>query len=329
VQAQTYTNYEFIVVNDGSDDRSLEIMLQYAASDPRIVVLDKGHTGLTDSLNCGIRKARARWIARIDADDLCEPGRLKKQMSYLSRNPRTVLLGTGCIETDATGAPVMSHRYPGTHRRLVRRLERRRAFFPHSSAVFETSLAGRLGGYRAEYVLCEDLDLWLRLSEQGDLACLPDRLVRLRRHQGQLTWSGGKSSFTHLVYAAIVGHCLRRFWNVDPVGTAENADERRRHFFAWVDNRLREESVPEQRAIWARARSAYFLQPNWFLGAIQFGRAVLLSGYAYSLLVERTFGSGRPMKLAREWIKAYPSGLVSDPGSGARARGVERGTGGS
>jgi glycosyltransferase involved in cell wall biosynthesis len=328
VLSQSYVNYEFIIVNDGSQDRTPDIVRAYSAKDERIVILDKGHTGLTDSLNCGLEIARGHWIARLDADDLCEPGRLERQFAFVVRHPRVVLLGSACSEIAAGGELIRSHRYPRRHRSLVRRLERCGAFFPHSSAFFSAAAAANLGGYRAEFVLCEDLDFWLRLSEEGELACLPDTLVKIRRHSGQITLGDVESRFMNRAYASIVSYSLRRYWNVDPVGIAVNADERWRSFFAWVEERLRKEAVAEQRDIWSRARSAYFSQPNRVLGALQFARQVFGSGHACRLLVERAFGSGRPKRLARDWIKSNPLGQPVDAWDEARARDVKRGAGG-
>ena len=78
---QTYTNFEFIIVNDGSTDNSPQIINKFAFNDRRITIYNKKNSGLTDSLNFGIQKAKGKWIARIDADDISSPGRLKKQLN--------------------------------------------------------------------------------------------------------------------------------------------------------------------------------------------------------------------------------------------------------
>ena len=129
VLSQTHSDFEFIIVDDGSTDDSWATIQRYATRDRRIVALSKGNSGLADSLNAGISVARGKWIARIDADDVCEPGRLAEQMAFVRANPQVVLLGSGCVEIDEYGRPLRAHRYPAAHRTLVRNLELLQKFF--------------------------------------------------------------------------------------------------------------------------------------------------------------------------------------------------------
>ena len=80
---QTFTDFEFIIIDDGSTDDTLDIIRTYAQTDPRIVVIEKANTGLADSLNVGIGAARGEWIARQDADDVSFPDRLFHQIEFL------------------------------------------------------------------------------------------------------------------------------------------------------------------------------------------------------------------------------------------------------
>ena len=94
VLGQTFTNFEFIIINDGSDDYSPQIISQFAKKDSRIHVYDKENSGLTDSLNYGIEKAQGEWIARIDADDIWRSERLQKQIECVRLNTDLVLVGS-------------------------------------------------------------------------------------------------------------------------------------------------------------------------------------------------------------------------------------------
>ena len=136
---QTFTNFEFIIINDGSDDCSLEIINQFAKKDSRIRVYNKKNSGLTDSLNYGIAEARGEWIARIDADDICNLDRLQKQIEHVRINIDLVLVGSGLVIIDENGQQSKVHLYPARHIRLTRRLSRGSPSFAHSSAFFKLS----------------------------------------------------------------------------------------------------------------------------------------------------------------------------------------------
>ena len=103
VLEQTFTNFEFIIVNDGSNDCSLQIINQFSKKDSRIRVYNKKNSGLADSLNYGIAEARGEWIARIDADDICSLERLQKQIECVRLNTDLVLVGSGLVIIDENG----------------------------------------------------------------------------------------------------------------------------------------------------------------------------------------------------------------------------------
>ena len=179
VLAQTFTDFEFIVIDDGSTDDTLALLRRYAVRDARIVLLEKSNTGLTDSLIQAMALAQGPWLARLDADDRAAPDRLDKQMSFLERHPEVVLLGTGCRLIDATGKPGRAYTYPAHHAALLAQLTGCRSSFPHSSAVFHRQTALDVGGYNRRFRHSQDVDLWLRLSRAGTIACLPEPLVAI------------------------------------------------------------------------------------------------------------------------------------------------------
>jgi len=300
VLAQSFRDFEFVIVDDGSKDRTAQILEHFARRDGRIVLLRKEHTGLADSLNFGIERARGKWIARIDADDLCNQQRLERQLAYVRTHQDVVFLGTGCVEIDEKGTVRKVHRYPSDHRRLVRRLQRRLSFPPHSSALFRTDAAKRVGGYRTQVRRAQDLDLWLRLSEIGTLNCLPDPLIQLRKHGTQVSLE--RDGIQQLVdgYAAITSYFIRLARAEDPLDGVPGSAAR---YLEWIESRLKEEGVIARHKIWTGARALALGASNRFTGLLRALVRLGKSRWGLTLVGQRLLGTGLPKRLAEEWIK--------------------------
>ena len=103
VLKQTFSNFEFIIINDGSEDSSVEIIESFIKKDTRILLFNKSNTGLADSLNYGMMQAKGKWVARIDADDICESNRLQEQLDFVKLNKDYVLVGSGLNIIDEKG----------------------------------------------------------------------------------------------------------------------------------------------------------------------------------------------------------------------------------
>ena len=239
---QSLTAIEFIIINDGSQDRSLEIINRYALLDNRIVVINKSNSGLADSLNQGIILARGEWIARIDADDISEPNRLQKQYELAQSDTDLILIGSNKIQIDRYGRPIAYFTYPLSHNRILRNILYKKKFFPHSSAFYRTSTVKQIGGYRTRIKRAQDLDLWLRLSELGKLGCIGQPLVKIRSHLGQISYEeqGRRQIINSRV--AIISYWLRKKGCFDPVA-ADCSDEDFHLFETWVTNRLEQNRI--------------------------------------------------------------------------------------
>lgn len=244
VLKQTFSEYEFIIVDDGSTDNSPEIIRRFQQRDPRIIVIQKPNTGLADSLNCGIQKARGAWIARLDADDICDPRRLERQYRYAKSNPNLVFVGAGLRIIDESGNPIKVFSYPLKHDALKNNLLLSRKFPPHSSAFYRTATVRSLGGYRTRLKRAQDWDLWLRLSEAGRLGAIAEPLVKVRKHPNQISHdeAGRRQKIDSRL--AITSYWLRRFGCIDPVSIDEDAIHFER-FRNWVGNKLIEEGLFE------------------------------------------------------------------------------------
>lgn len=302
VLSQTFRDFELIIVDDGSKDNTLEIIREYAAEDDRIVVISKSNTGLADSLNTGLALAKGAWIARVDQDDLCEPVRIERQLAFARSHPGVVLLGTGFSEINEDSSVIKEHHYPSGHAALVRRLERLQGFFPHSSAFYQAEAARSVGGYNMRITRAEDWRLWLELSLKGKVACIPETLVRIRKHAGQMSLdNNGARQFCDAA-AATVCHLLRKNGDTDPSTTPD--PEAWGRFLLWIDNEIAGHGALARRKAWGEARCAFFSSGNGVSGAIKCAWRILLSGYAIELLCEKFFGSRLPEKLARDWVAA-------------------------
>lgn len=298
---QTFADFEFIIVNDGSTDASLDIIKRRAREDPRIKVIDKPNSGLSDSLNVGIKQARGEWIARLDADDLCEPQRLERQYELARSEPALVLIGTGLRQIDEQGRPGKVFRYPRSHSRLVSHLTTARKFFAHSSAFYRTKAFRKLGGYRSRIRRAEDWDFWLRLSEVGLLACIEEPLVQMRQHAAQISReAGGRSSLLDSCIA-ITSYWLRRAGHTDPVAGNENDYD---SFYAWVQENLHKQRIFDYYDDLSHMKKNIG-RTTGALGRLASEGIALMRqpGLSCRYLRHRLFGETLPRRLAQEWIE--------------------------
>jgi Glycosyl transferase family 2 len=185
VLAQTFTNFEFVIVDDGSTDDSAAIVEGF--DDPRIrLIRNAENKGQTACLNQGLVLARGEWIARQDADDLSDPGRLARQMACLQAHPKTVLLGSAGRQIDGDGRALGEVRLP-VEPWEIRWLNFFDNSFLHSAVIFRTAVVrDGFGGYDERYRCSQDYALWSQLARQWPVANLPESLIALRVHAASM-----------------------------------------------------------------------------------------------------------------------------------------------
>lgn len=183
---QTFRDFEFVILDDASTDNSIARLREWAARDPRIRLHESAkQLGLSGSSNAVVAHARSAIVARMDADDIAHPDRLRRQWEVIQGSPDIAVVGTLCNGIDARGREVR----PRDRWRLVRRSGY--IPFPHGSAMFRREVFERIGGYDEAAAGGEDQDLFSRMATQGRIVTLPDVLYSYRYHANNATLFNG------------------------------------------------------------------------------------------------------------------------------------------
>lgn len=184
ILAQTFVDFEFIILNDCSTDRTEEIILSYC--DPRIVYLkNEKNLGVAATLNRGLDLACGEYIARMDADDISLPERFAKQVAYLDKHGSTAVLGTALELFDENG--VISSRWSSVDAKQMKVDLFFSCGLAHPSVMMRRDVVQSFGGYDVRFEGLEDYHLWCRISGRYDVVTLPDLLFRYRVHSAQVT----------------------------------------------------------------------------------------------------------------------------------------------
>lgn len=198
---QTFRDFEFVILDDGSTDDSNRILRDWAQRDGRIrLVENRRALGPVGSSNQVVSEARSPLLARMDADDISHPSRLERQWRILSERPDVALIGTLWEGIDRRGLEVR----PRDRWRLVN--HSLFAPFPHGSIMFRRDSFDGVGGYREACVFWEDFDLYLRMADRGRIVVLPDTLYSYRFHLGSITQACAHERLEHAIN--LMYHCI-------------------------------------------------------------------------------------------------------------------------
>lgn len=189
VLAQTFADFELIIINDGSKDNSAEVL--QSISDPRIRLFHQENMGLAATLNRGIELAQGQYIARQDQDDICKPDRFERQFQFMEAHPNCGLLGTWAEIWVGDEPSGRVHEHPADHSTLCFELMFNNPFV-HSSVMMRRMAVVGIGGYSTDPSRQppEDYELWSRMARYGEVANLPEPLLIYREVPASMSRTG-------------------------------------------------------------------------------------------------------------------------------------------
>lgn len=189
ILTQTYSDFELIVVDDGSEDGTAEIIREYAGRDERIRCFQlTENQGQASALNLGLAEARGEYVAKMDSDDISLPRRLAIQMEFLQSNPEIGVVGAQRMQVDEKLQPLRDIDFPLRHAHIVMNLFFGAWSIGGGEAVFRRQVLTALGGFDVDFIL-GDWELYCRMVERARFANVPERLYWARRHEDNVTAS--------------------------------------------------------------------------------------------------------------------------------------------
>lgn len=270
---QTYKDFEFIIVNDGSTDNSLDVINDYAQKDDRIKVIDLGENqGFCTALNRGIEIAQYEWIARMDSDDISVPDRFEKQMAFLADNPDIIVLGTYISHINAQGDILSVNAVgPTTRAEMQERIQKAHpVYVMHGTVLMKREIVEKVGGYNVTFVAGEDIELFARMVKHGTILAMPEALYLYRIHGSSMSMTRMFKQKRFTEYVELMYQCDL---TGEPLPTIEEFWETqdKQPFFKRVRKRLN-----VTRALYYRRAGMAYGQKNWIKTFWYFGLASVI-----------------------------------------------------
>ncbi len=184
VLLQTFRDFELLIINDGSSDNTVQVIRSF--NDERIVLIQQENLGVAAALNNGLQYARANYIARFDADDICFPERLQVQYDFITAHPEYIIIGAAAEYIDASGNYIFTHHPQGKTDQQIKQLPYNVCPFIHASVLYKRESVQR-AGYNVHAHSFEDHLLWQQLMQTGKMYNMAEPLLKVRLNPGSLT----------------------------------------------------------------------------------------------------------------------------------------------
>lgn len=184
VLSQDFSDFEFIIIDDGSTDKSLEVIKSF--DDSRIKIVSRKNRGLIKSLNEGIALARGYYIARMDADDVCLPNRFSVQLKAFS-DSNIALVGSWATKIDDTGKEIGVMNYPPREYKEIKKFFIKHNPFIHSTVMIKKFIFKEVGLYKDEFKHAEDYELWSRVLKKFKAINITEPLIKYRLSNNGVT----------------------------------------------------------------------------------------------------------------------------------------------
>jgi glycosyltransferase involved in cell wall biosynthesis len=203
ILCQSLKEIEFIIVDDGSNDSTSQILLAYC--DQRLTVISQNHRGIPFALNSGLKIAKGKYVARQDADDISILNRLEKQITFLEENPEIGLLGSFVSIIDKTGKEIKSIELPTDDVAIKAAIINENPFI-HGATIYRKECVYRVGGYREIFFLSQDYDLWLRIAENYSVANYPLFLYKYRKNIKSVSYQYAEKKNAYMIAARVLAN---------------------------------------------------------------------------------------------------------------------------
>jgi len=198
---QTFGDFEFIIIDDGSTDETPHILKKMAALDARIRIITHENKGLTKSLNIGIENAKGTLIARQDTDDYALPDRFKIQIKHFETHKDLLLLGGNAINEYADGSTGEWGYHDDEN---ISKIVQLHTPFAHSTVMMRARAVKALGGYDESYVTSQDTELWMRFATLGRISMTKEPLIRRSVHEGSISSKRKWRQFCDVLRARLI-----------------------------------------------------------------------------------------------------------------------------
>ncbi len=235
---QTYSNIEFIIINDGSTDKSLKIIQEYMLKDKRIVLISRENKGLPYSLNEGIEIAKGDYIARMDADDISLPTRFEEQVTFMKKNLDIGICGTWA---EIFGETINNRllRHPKNHDELKTRLLFSVCFAHPTVMIRKNVLELNNLKYNISYMNAQDYELWNKLSQVTKMENIQKVLLKYRISTNSITsiTDSSKVNLRYNLLSMVFTEVLEK------LNIQNTEEENKLHFIIGLNERIEKENI--------------------------------------------------------------------------------------